>query len=203
MHGLVLYLHRQKQSPEVFCKKGVHRNFAKFTKYSCARDSFLIKLHLRDATLLKKSPCHWCFSVNFEKFLRTPFFKTPLDDCFYKELNGCKIAFTGRSSNRTCSVRKSVLRNSGQQLYQKSDSGTGVFLWILRNCSEHLFYWTPLGDDFCNGELAQLLTNNWSIIPALKKLSKRISKICPRFSHLLCLYRKTLQKFCHKTSKNV
>ena len=152
MHDLVLYLHRQKQSPQVFCKKGVHRNFAKFTKYSCARDSFLVKLHLRDATLLKKSPCHWCFSVNFEKFLRTPFFKTPLDDCFYKELNGCKIAFTGRSSNRTCSVRKSVLRNSGQQLYQKSDSGAGVFLWILRNCSEHLFYWTPLGDDFCNGE---------------------------------------------------
>ena len=26
----------------------------------------------------------------------------------------------------------------------------GVFLWILRNFWEHLFYWTPLGDCFWN-----------------------------------------------------
>ena len=142
MHGLVLYLHRQKQSPEVFCKKGVHRNFAKFTKYSCARDSFLIKLHLRDATLLKKSLCHWCFSVNFEKFLRTPFFKTPLDDCFYKELNACKIAFTGRSSNRTCSVRKSVLRNSGQQL--KKVTLAQVFSCEFCGIAQNTFSTEPL-----------------------------------------------------------
>ena len=31
---------------------------------------------------------------------------------------------------------------------QKRDSGTGVFLWILWNFSEHLFYRTPLGDCF-------------------------------------------------------
>ena len=42
--------------PELFCKKGVLRNFA------------------RPATLFKKSLWHRCFPVNFGKFLRTPFF---------------------------------------------------------------------------------------------------------------------------------
>ena len=30
----------------------------------------------------------------------------------------------------------------------KKDSGTGVFLWILQNFQEHLFYRTPPGDCF-------------------------------------------------------
>ena len=47
---------------EVFCRKAVLRNFAKFTD-------------LRPATLLKKSLWYRCFPVNFAKFLRTPFFK--------------------------------------------------------------------------------------------------------------------------------
>ena len=34
----------QKQPPEVFCKKDVLRNFAKFTGIHCVRVSFLIKL---------------------------------------------------------------------------------------------------------------------------------------------------------------
>ena len=61
--------------PEVFCKKAVLRNFAKFTGNTCARVSFLIKLQAsRPATLLKKSLWYRCFPVNFVKFLRTPFF---------------------------------------------------------------------------------------------------------------------------------
>ena len=31
----------------------------------------------------KKTLWRRCFPVNFEKFLRTPFYKTPPDDCFY------------------------------------------------------------------------------------------------------------------------
>ena len=42
--------------PEVFCEKGVLRNFSKFTGK-----------HLRQRLWYR------CFSVNFEKFLRTPF----------------------------------------------------------------------------------------------------------------------------------
>ena len=34
------------------------------------------------ATLLKERLWHWCFPVTFAKFLRKPFYRTPLDDCF-------------------------------------------------------------------------------------------------------------------------
>ena len=58
---------------EVFCKKGVLRNFAKFTgKHLCQR-LFFNKVAGRLAPLLKKSLWHRCFLVNFEKFLRTSF----------------------------------------------------------------------------------------------------------------------------------
>ena len=51
---------------------------------TCARVSFLIKhLCLGPATLLKKRLWHRCFFVNFVKFLRIAFYRTPLDDCFY------------------------------------------------------------------------------------------------------------------------
>ena len=55
-------------------KKGVLRNFTKFTgKYLC-QSFFLNKVAgLRLATLLKKKFWHWYFPVNFEKFLGTPF----------------------------------------------------------------------------------------------------------------------------------
>ena len=60
--------------PEVFCKKGVLRNFAKFTgKRLCQNLFFSNVAGRRPATLLKKRPWHWCFPVNFTKFLRTPF----------------------------------------------------------------------------------------------------------------------------------
>ena len=39
---------------------------------TCLRASFLIKLQLRPATLLKRKIWHRCFPVNFVKFLRTP-----------------------------------------------------------------------------------------------------------------------------------
>ena len=56
-----------KQPLKVFCKKGALRKFKKFRQSTCARVSFLI----RPATLLKKRLWHWCFPVNFAKFLRT------------------------------------------------------------------------------------------------------------------------------------
>ena len=37
---------------------------------------------LKPATLLKKIFSHWCFPMNFAKYLRTLFYKTPPDDCF-------------------------------------------------------------------------------------------------------------------------
>ena len=59
---------------EVFCEKGVLRNFAKFTRKHLCQGPFFNKVAgLRPATLLKKRLCHRCCPVNFAKFLRTPF----------------------------------------------------------------------------------------------------------------------------------
>ena len=60
--------------PNVFCQTGVLRNFAKFTgKHLCQSLYFNKVAGLRPATLLKKRLWHRCFSVNFVKFLGTPF----------------------------------------------------------------------------------------------------------------------------------
>ena len=61
--------------PEVFCKKGVLRNFAKFAGKHLCQSLFLNKVAgIRPATILKKRFRHRYFPVNFVKFLRTPFF---------------------------------------------------------------------------------------------------------------------------------
>ena len=55
-------------------KKGILRNFAKFTgKHLCLNLFFNKVAGLRPATLFKKRLCHRCFPVNFAVFLRTPF----------------------------------------------------------------------------------------------------------------------------------
>ena len=59
----------RRSCPEVFCKKGVLRNFVKFTgKYLC------------QGLFSNKVSGLWyrCFPVNFAKFLRTPFLKEHL-----------------------------------------------------------------------------------------------------------------------------
>ena len=58
----------------MFYKKGVLRNFARFTGKHLCQGLFLNKVAgLKPATLLKKRLWHRCFPVNFAKFLRTPF----------------------------------------------------------------------------------------------------------------------------------
>ena len=59
---------------EVFCKKGVLKNLEKFTGKQLCWSLFFNKVAgLMSVTLLKKSLKHWCFPVNFAKFLRTLF----------------------------------------------------------------------------------------------------------------------------------
>ena len=66
-----------------FIRKVVLRNFAKYTgKDLCQSLSFNKVTGLRPATLLKKRLWRRCFPVNFAKFLRTSFYRTPLGDCF-------------------------------------------------------------------------------------------------------------------------
>ena len=52
-------------------------------KYHGEIGAFYIRSGLRPATLLKKKLWHRCFPVIFVKFLRTPFYRTPLGDCFF------------------------------------------------------------------------------------------------------------------------
>ena len=62
--------------PEVFCKKMFLEISQNSQESTCTRAYFLKKLQargLRPATLLKNRLWHKCFSVNFAKFLRTPF----------------------------------------------------------------------------------------------------------------------------------
>ena len=67
------FFHRSSR-PEVYCKKGVLRNFVKLTGKHLCQSLFLNKVAgLRTATVLKKILLHRSFPVNFEKFLRTRF----------------------------------------------------------------------------------------------------------------------------------
>ena len=70
----LFFIFIRSSRPEMFCKKGVLRNFAKFTGKHLSKRLFFNKVaDLGPATLSKKSLCHRCFPVNFAKFLRTPF----------------------------------------------------------------------------------------------------------------------------------
>ena len=58
-------------------------NFAKFTGKQLCQILFFNKVTgLRPATLFKNILWHRYFPVNFVKFLRIPFYRTPPDDCF-------------------------------------------------------------------------------------------------------------------------
>ena len=61
--------------PKVFFKKGILKNFAKFTGKHLYQSLFFNKVaELKPATLLKKNRLwHRCFPVNIAKFLRAPF----------------------------------------------------------------------------------------------------------------------------------
>ena len=65
--------------PEVFCKKGVLKNFAKFTgKHLCQSFFFNKVTNLRPATILKKetltqvSCCEFCKNFKNTFFIRIP-----------------------------------------------------------------------------------------------------------------------------------
>ena len=64
-----LKLSTNSSRPEMFCKKGVLRNFAKFTgKHLCQSLFFNKVTGLRPVTLLKKRLLHRRFPANFAKF---------------------------------------------------------------------------------------------------------------------------------------
>ena len=75
----VVYRIFRSSRPEVFCKKGVLKSFAKFTEKLLCKSLFLNKVADQwPATLFKKGLWNRCFPVDFAKFLRLFFFRTPL-----------------------------------------------------------------------------------------------------------------------------
>ena len=64
--------------PEVFCKKVVLGNFAKFTGKHLCQSHFFNKVAGTACNFIKKRLWHRCFPVNFAKSLRTPFLKEHL-----------------------------------------------------------------------------------------------------------------------------
>ena len=77
---------------EVFCTKGVLRNFAKFTgKHLCQSLFFNKVAGFRPATLLKKRLWYRCFLLNFAKLLRIPFLQNTSSGIRQKveSQNGC------------------------------------------------------------------------------------------------------------------
>ena len=86
-----LYLSRSSR-PEVFCKTGVLRNFAKFTGKHLRQSLLFNKVaSLRLATLLKKKLWHRSFPVNFAKILRTPFLTEHLWWLLLYEVNAWEV----------------------------------------------------------------------------------------------------------------
>ena len=86
-----------KQPPEMFCKKGVLKNFAKFTGKHQSQNLFFNKVTgVMPKALLKKRLWHRCFPVNFSKFLRAPFLHNTsgrllLDKCLIVHRDVTKI----------------------------------------------------------------------------------------------------------------
>ena len=90
----------QKQPPEVSVRKGLLRNFTKFTGkhlYQSLFCSLLIRpkvwlncqkrnVKFVSATLLKERLWHRCFPVNFVKFLRTPILQNTSERCSVKKV---------------------------------------------------------------------------------------------------------------------
>ena len=90
--------------PEEFCKKGVLRNFTKFTgKHLCQS--------LRPATLLKMRLWHRCFPVNFVKFLRTPFLTEHIWWLFLQLYQGHFF-----NTVAACSIVMLLKRDSGRNI---------------------------------------------------------------------------------------
>ena len=95
--------------PDVFCKRGVLRNFAKLTRKHLRQILFFNKVAgLRPATLLQKSLWHRYFPVNFMKFLRTAIF---VEHLWWLLLNSTEMA------KYTCGLKQNIVQKLDQAVY--------------------------------------------------------------------------------------
>ena len=100
-------------------KKDILRFSQNSQENNCARVSFLLKF------FNKIRLWHRCFHMNFVKFLRTPFHRIPLDDCF------CMLTYVAnitqaklidqnlRALFKICEISDSFVLNRGIKLRKK------------------------------------------------------------------------------------
>ena len=86
-------------------RKGVLRNFAKFTGKHLCQSLFFNNLFL----ILKKRLWHMCFPVNFAKFLRTPFLKNTSGRLL--QTFACINLYSGIEKQPHNLFRKKILKN--------------------------------------------------------------------------------------------
>ena len=101
------------------CKKGVLRNFAKFTGRHLYQKLFFNKAEGLACKFIKKSLWHRYFPVNFAKFLRMPFSESPPPVTASKlsRLN-CNIKKTLKGFNDECFLYQKQSNETLNLLYQ-------------------------------------------------------------------------------------
>ena len=145
MNQILLSLTNRNSRPEVFCEKGVLRNFAKFTGKHLCHGLFFNKV-ADPKTLFLQNTSRGCFWTNNDLFNTKFSSKISVCENMYAYLN---LHFTWddiyRSCHRRCFVKKGVLRNFAKF--------TGKHMW------QSLFFSKVAGRNFIKKEtLAQVFS---------------------------------------------
>ena len=112
-------------------RKGVLRNSAKSTgKHLCHTG-------LRPATSLKKRLWHRCFLVNFVKFLRTLFYRTPPGDCFSRT----NMSMLYYETSMNIDILLTYLLKTVENIFNPFH-GTGLFLYSLKYMKKPEVSWS-------------------------------------------------------------
>ena len=128
-HAECVSVGNKSSRPGVFFKKGVLRNFAKFTGKLLCQSLFFNKV--AGVSFLIKTLAE-VFSFEFCEISKSTYSqRAPQVAASIKKLH---VYIFERF---TCSRPANLLRR---------DSNTSVFLWNLQNCSEHLFWKTSAND---------------------------------------------------------
>ena len=131
----------------MFCKKGVLRNFPKFTgKHLCQSLCFNKVPGLKPSTLLKKRPWHRCFPVNFAKFLGAPFLTDHLRWLLLQIT--CKIFSTQCSFTDHCLKHRIANKNNLLNTFSKSSLTISTLVSELFNCYDYFLRLSVFPDLF-------------------------------------------------------
>ena len=124
----------QKQPPEVFGKKRCSQKFRKIYQKTPVPESLF---EPQPATLFEKRFCHWCFTVNFAKFLRTPVLQNTSGRLLLYQKQSPrdpakKLQALGKIHRKTPKyLVQPVLLSSSLELHQYSQ-----VLWVLMNVTQ-------------------------------------------------------------------